>query len=176
MDLEGFDFADEVPDAAPAVKGPGARVVPTVIKKLQGSYKPHRDNGLEPIPTTPAMCPPSLFAHSVACGYWQRLVESAPPGLYTGMDTLLMEALCKSAAIAEDAWQQLQTGGLTICDDKGNEVPNPIFNIYTRATDTISRLAPQLALSPVSRAKMGIGREISKAKQHDIMAVALGRL
>lgn len=88
---------------------------------------------------------------------WARVApELVRLGAVGFLDRDVLAAWAEASALAAKAGQILQREGLVIRDAKGRPVKHPAIAIRNQAGAEARRLAGELGLTPVSRARLGI--------------------
>jgi len=90
---------------------------------------------------------------------WHRIIElygQLDTNILNNLDRTVLSAYCESTAIYQRAQREYQKGSLVLKDPKGKIIENPYLAIMRKEAANIAKLAEQLCLSPVGRARMGI--------------------
>lgn len=132
-----------------------------------------RANG-EPKGADDSLVPPKALSKE-AKKEWDRLVAlyrqlDAP--ILNNLDTGILSAYCECRAIYERAQKELKKDPTSIVWTEKGPVENPLIKILDKQGQLIAKYGEQLALSPVSRARIGIAKA-KKELEDDPMAALL---
>lgn len=128
----------------------------------------------EPTGAEDSLEPPKALSKD-AKKEWKRLVElyrqlNIP--ILNNLDTGILAAYCESRAIYERAQKELKKDPSSIIWTEKGPVENPLIKILDKQGQLIAKYGEQLALSPVSRARIGIAKA-KKELEDDPMAALL---
>ena len=90
---------------------------------------------------------------------WNRIIglyAQLDRNILNNLDRTVLSAYCESVAIYQKAQREYQKGSLVLKDAKGRIIENPYLAIMRKEAANIAKLAEQLCLSPVGRARMGV--------------------
>lgn len=127
---------------------------PTNLKILQGTYRPDRANPNEP---QPEICTPEApeFLSDRALQEWQRIAPILEKlGLLSQVDKMALAAYCAAVARLWQAEEQLKNEGLTVTNERGRRIKNPLVDVANAATKQISLFASQFGMSPSTRSSV----------------------
>jgi P27 family predicted phage terminase small subunit len=100
---------------------------------------------------------------------WDAVIASAPPGLLTAADSMMVEMLVTSWAMLQQTNRQIEATALLVKSERG-AVKNPLMSIRRMLTSELNAAAAQLGMSPFARARL----TAPTAPDDDPMAVLLG--
>lgn len=124
---------------------------PTNLKLIQGTYRKSRENPNEPQPEICIPEPPG-FLTDRALEEWHRIapiLESM--GLLSKVDSMALAAYCAAVARLWLAEEQLKVEGLTVTNERGRRIKNPLVDVANAAAKQISMFASQFGMSPSTR-------------------------
>jgi len=127
---------------------------PTNLKILQGTYRPDRANPNEP---QPEICIPEApeFLSDRALQEWQRIAPILEKlGLLSQVDKMALAAYCAAVARLWQAEEQLKIEGLTVTNERGRRIKNPLVDVANAAAKQISLFASQFGMSPSTRSSV----------------------
>jgi P27 family predicted phage terminase small subunit len=93
--------------------------------------------------------PDSLSAEQVT--EWKSIVDSLPADYFRPGDVPLLSAYCVATSLYKRAAADMQARGMTLFDDKGREVVNPVHQILTSQASAMAQMAIKLRLCPSAR-------------------------
>lgn len=82
---------------------------------------------------------------------WKSIVDSLPADYFRPGDVPLLAAYCVATSLYKRAAADMQTRGMTLLDDKGREVVNPVHQILTSQASAMAQMAIKLRLCPSAR-------------------------
>lgn len=82
---------------------------------------------------------------------WAAIVDSLPADYFRPGDVPLLAAYCVAASLYKRAAADLEARGLTLTDDKGRELVNPVHQILTSQASAMAQMAIKLRLCPSAR-------------------------
>lgn len=129
---------------------------PTNLKILQGTYRPDRANPNEP---KPDICIPDApeFLSDRALQEWQRIAPAlAEMGLLSQLDKMALAAYCSAVARLWQAEEQLKIEGVTVTNERGRRIKNPLVDVANAASKQISLFASQFGMSPSTRSGVSV--------------------
>lgn len=129
---------------------------PTNLKIIQGTYRPDRANPNEP---KPEICSPEApeFLSEKALQEWQRIAPILEGlGLLSQVDKMALAAYCSAVARLWLAEEQLKTEGLTVTNERGRRIKNPLVDVANAAAKQISLFASQFGMSPSTRSGVSV--------------------
>lgn len=86
---------------------------------------------------------------------WKLVCEELEPfGLLSPVDEPILEAFARACQTARLSWTKLQDEGLTVFNEKGALVKNPVWQIHRESVNLIDQLGGKLALSPSTRIRI----------------------
>ena len=93
--------------------------------------------------------PDSLSAEQVL--EWKGIVDSLPAGYFRPGDVPLLSAYCVATSLYKRAATDMQARGMTLVDERGREVVNPVHQILTSQAGAMAQMAIKLRLCPSAR-------------------------
>lgn len=144
----------------------GFKGQPASLKILNGD-RPDRINFNEPVPADGATTPPSWITdldsdgeHESALGVWRRLAPDLErKGVLTPWDVDSFAVFCDAVVRHRDATRAVETHGILILGQKGNEVRNPAIQVARDYADLMVKVGSRFGLTPGDRADLKIERE-----------------
>ena len=82
---------------------------------------------------------------------WTAIVDSLPADYFRPGDVPLLAAYCVATSLYKRAAADMEARGLTLTDDKGREVVNPVHQILTSQASAMAQMAIKLRLCPSAR-------------------------
>lgn len=140
----------------------GPRTLPTNLKIVTGTARPHRLNPDEPQPEPVAPDAPDHLTPD-ARAEWDRIVsELAALGLMTRLDRGALAAYCQAwgrwraaeEALARMAARDATTAGLMIRTKSGNLIQNPLVGTANKAMADMIRYAAEFGMTPSARTRI----------------------
>jgi len=124
---------------------------PTNLKIMQGTYRKDRANPNEPEPKICIPDPPG-FLTDRALEEWHRIApELETMGLLSQVDSMALAAYCAAVSRLWLAEEQLKVEGLTVTNERGRTIKNPLVDVANAAAKQISMFASQFGMSPSTR-------------------------
>ncbi|WP_323768596.1 phage terminase small subunit P27 family [Marinovum sp.] len=140
----------------------GPKTLPTNLKVVTGTVRPHRLNPDEPRPEPVAPDAPDHLT-DVARAEWDRIVtELTALGLLTRLDRGSLAAYCQAwgrwrtaeEALARMAGRDSATEGLMIRTKSGNFIQNPLVGTANKAMADMLRYAAEFGMTPSARSRI----------------------
>lgn len=151
--------------------GNGPAPQPTILRILHGnpSKTPIPDN--EPIPEPVNLPPaPQTLTDPVAAAEWNKLVLEFHKMKMLGMvDLGILETYCQSWAQWRAATAKLSEHGTVVMGPKGFPVVSPYMKIADAAFAKILPLMRELGLTPASRTRIRLEKEVAKDKTAEFL-------
>ncbi|AKO97001.1 phage terminase, small subunit, putative, P27 family [Marinovum algicola DG 898] len=140
----------------------GPKSLPTPLKIVTGTVRPHRLNSDEP---RPELVTPDAPDHLAPQGRaeWDRIVqELASLGLLTRLDRGALAAYCQAwgrwrtaeQALSRMASRDATTAGLMIRTKSGNLIQNPLVGTANKAMADMIRYAAEFGMTPSARTRI----------------------
>ena len=82
---------------------------------------------------------------------WVTIVDSLPADYFRPGDVPLLAAYCTAASLYKRAAADIEARGMTVTDDKGRELVNPVHQILTSQASAMAQMAIKLRLCPSAR-------------------------
>lgn len=150
----------------------GQNVKSTAEHKAKGNFRPSRhanraEHAAKVVETIPK--PPDNFDKrhkdkwSEVCG---RVFDL---GALTESDLDALALYVKQWFVASDAWDDIQSGGITLTSDKGHVYANPAVKIYNEASEKVLKIGDKFGFTPKSR----MGLKVEPKAPEDPMAAFL---
>jgi len=133
----------------------GRKPLPTSVKRLRGTLRPHRVNPNEP--NVPAAVPdPPAWLRGEALAEWRRITPRlAAAGLLTQLDLAVLAGYCGAWGDLCDATRIVQDQGTTFISPRGMLVLHPELRRIEKARAALRAFAAEFGLSPSARARVG---------------------
>jgi len=139
---------------------PADMLDPDKIKLSQEQLNARKEIEKKMNPSSVLRCPPKTKISSDARKIWKRIMK-----LYDGMDVDILSDLdevslrmyCEAVAIYDTAhseWLQIQH--IIVANPSAQNRIDILLNRMNKQTTIINKLAEQLCLTPVGRARMGV--------------------
>ena len=148
----------------------GPKGAPTSLRILNGDRE-DRINRDEPLPGQGDVFPPEWIVeldeqtageHETALGVWNRLApDLTRKGVLTPWDVDQLAVFCDAVVRHREATRQVQSHGILIEGQKGNEVRNPAIQVARDYADLMVKVGSRFGLTPGDRADLTIEREAS---------------
>jgi len=131
----------------------GISGLPTAIKKVRGTHRPHRDTGVEPMPSTVGIKKPSgLSVRASAC--WNEIVPKLKAaGVMTVIDTHALAQYCELYVIWMAAIENIDSKGAVVETERG-PVRSPWFDTAMKTMAQMQKLLTEFGMTPASRPKI----------------------
>ncbi|MEX0749525.1 MAG: phage terminase small subunit P27 family [Dehalococcoidia bacterium] len=138
---------------------PGAKPLPTNVKRLHGTLRKHRMHGHEPQVTSDLpSCPRELS--KAAKREWRRIApELAQLGLLARIDRAALALYCDAWGRWVEAQQALQKYGVVVKSPNGFPMQSPYLAIANKALDQMRLLLGEFGMSPSSRTRVHAARQ-----------------
>lgn len=133
-------------------RGPTPR--PAALKKLQGTFRPDRDEETGAgLPDNMPRCP--TFLSDTARAEWRRLASQLhEAGILKNVDRAALAAFCDSYGRFADLTAALVNEPLTFTTQTGYQSPNPKVKMAATAKSDMLKWASQLGLTPSARGRI----------------------
>lgn len=133
----------------------GRKPLPTAVKRLRGTLRPHRANPNEP--QVPAAVPePPKWLRGEALAEWKRITPKlAAAGLLTQLDLAVLAGYCGAWGDLCDATRIVQDQGTTFISPRGMLVLHPELRRIEKARAALRAFASEFGLSPSARSRVG---------------------
>jgi P27 family predicted phage terminase small subunit len=128
---------------------------PTILKKLEGTYRKDRavKNEIQPSIEVGLTAPNDLNEWGVKL--WDDVMsEYSKIGLITKVDMASLMAVCMEWGIYCEACDIVSSQGLQVMDDKGNLQVNPARRIANDAFKNYKSMCIEFGMTPASRTKI----------------------
>ena len=131
----------------------GRPMIPTNIKQLHGTRRPHRELGNEPMPSTEGIKMPSGLS-SRAKTHWVDIVPKLKEaGVMTVMDTHALGMYCELYAVWVQAVGELEKDGVIIESERGH-VRSPWFDVSMKTMEQMKKMLTEFGMTPASRPRI----------------------
>ena len=142
---------------------PGRKRKPNALRAAEGKRGHSRPlNEREPRPRGELGLPPDYLGDE-ARALWMRTVAAMPRGVYASTDKEVLEIYCKHYQLYRDAERTLteKFGGNTIIKTPNGMIQtNPLCAQMRMAGLVVAKLAAELGLTPTSRARMEVAKDV----------------
>lgn len=133
----------------------GRKPLPTSVKKLRGTLRPHRTNPTEPKVAVAAPTPPDWLSAD-ARQEWDRIVPRLlAAGLLTHLDLAVLVGYVTAWSDICEATRTLQEYGSTYVTERGAIVLHPELRRVEKARQALRAFAAEFGLSPSARSRVG---------------------
>ncbi len=132
------------------------RVKPQAQKKLEGTYRPDRDAGIDDrLSDKKPTCPAWLDKY--AKSEWRRIAgDLYDAGLLKYADRAAMAAYCQAYGRWRAAEELVQKSGLLIKTTNGNVIQNPAVGIANKAFAAMVKVSKEFGMTPAARSRLVI--------------------
>lgn len=156
----------------------GRKRLPTALKKLNGTYRPDRENGQEPQPESGLPSCPERFKGRVEEKHWHEYGQNlVAMNVMTIADSHALELLCEVRADYDAIREVIGRDGMTLEVD-GVLKRHPLHRAETQAVNQLLALLTTFGLTPSSRSRVSIAdntpakenpftRFLNKKKTHE---------
>jgi P27 family predicted phage terminase small subunit len=133
----------------------GRKKLPTNVKILRGTFRPHRASPSEPRPLVQVPRPPRLILEDEeARKEWKRMSrELKALGLVTLIDRAALSAYCVLWSRWIDAEAKVREKGSVVRGSEG-PVMNPYLRVASRALDGLKAMLLEFGMTPSSRTRV----------------------
>ena len=132
----------------------GRKPLPTHLKLLKGTARPHRMNKAEPMPSVCAPAPPAQLEDRARRKFTEIAEMLARCGVMTELDA---GALARYAVIWcrwVDAEAEIKRRGPVVKTEAGNVIHSPFLSVANRCHMQLTQLEGEFGLTPSSRSRV----------------------
>ena len=132
----------------------GRKPLPTHLKLLKGTARPHRMNRNEPMPSVCAPAPPAQLEDRARRKFTEIAEMLARCGVMTELDA---GALARYAVIWcrwVDAEAEIKRRGPVVKTEGGNVIHSPFLSVANRCHAQLTQLESEFGLTPSSRSRV----------------------
>ena len=141
---------------------------PTELKKLQGTFRPDRDQetGVN-LPDNMPYCP--SFLSDTARAEWRRIAgQLHKAGILKSVDRAALAAFVDAYGRFADLTEELRHEPLTFTTKTGYMSPNPKVKMATTAKSDMLKWAAQLGLTPSARGRLVLENKGSQPQEESL--------
>jgi P27 family predicted phage terminase small subunit len=145
----------------------GRKPIPTTLKLIRGTARPHRLNPDEPMPSACAPEPPAHLDDRARAKFTEMAGMLARCGVMTELDR---DALARYAVIWcrwIDAEVEIKRKGSIVKTEAGNIIQSPYLAVANRCHRQLAQLESEFGLTPSSRSRV---RASSPPSRTDLIA------
>ena len=143
----------------------GRKPIPTQLHKLHGNPGKRSLNKNEPKPKgRKPTCPNHL--QGAARYEWDRVCDKLRAlGLLTGIDRAALSMYCIAYGTVADAQKKIDQLGTVYKTKSGAIIQSPYIGIRNRAMELAYRFMVEFGMTPSSRSRMDVGKEITEEEK-----------
>jgi P27 family predicted phage terminase small subunit len=133
----------------------GPKPLPTSVKKLRGTLRPHRAIAGEPKVSTSVPTPPEWLSPD-ARREWDRITPKlVAAGLVSQLDLGVLVGYVTAWGDLCEATRVVQEQGTTFISPRGMLVLHPLLKTIERSRQSLRAFASEFGLSPSARSRVG---------------------
>ena len=132
----------------------GRKPLPTQLKLVKGTARPHRMNPAEPRPTVSVPAPPGHLDNAAAAKFTQMAELLARHGVMTELDA---GALARYVVIWRrwlEAEAEVKRRGPVVKTAGGNIIQNPFLAVANKCLAQMGQIESEFGLTPSSRTRI----------------------
>ena len=131
---------------------------PQALKKIQGTYRPDRDSGIDnSLSDKKPTCPSWL--DTKAKSEWRRMSkELYDAGLLKYIDRAALAAYCQAWGRWQAAEELVNEKGLLIKTTNGNIIQSPAVGIANVAMRDMMKVLKEFGMTPASRSRLTVDK------------------
>ena len=130
------------------------RKLPTNIKRLKGTLRPHRENQQEVQPEACLPPCPSFLSDEAKKEYRRLGRELLALRLISKVDRAALAMYCELYSKWSQAELMLKTEGLMTSTPNGYEQPSPWYAIAKQSMEMMMKLTSEFGMTPASRSRV----------------------
>jgi len=135
---------------------PGPKPKPTVLKKMQGTYRSDRAVSNEakfPVPSRMPKPPDGLNEEGEKL--WRVIGKQLlDVGLFTSADSVALEMLCMAYGRMKEADRLIILEGMVLKSSNGGYYQNPYLAIANRSWEQVRSMLSEFGLTPAERTRV----------------------
>jgi len=141
----------------------GRKPLPTHLKLVKGTARPHRLNRAEPKPLVAVPEPPDHLDEAAKAKFVQMAELLASHGVMTELDT---HALARYVVIWQrwlEAEQEVKRRGPVVKTSNDNIIQNPFLAVANKCLAQMHQIESEFGLTPSSRSRIRMAEPADKA-------------
>ena len=132
----------------------GRKPLPTHLKLVKGTARPHRINHDEPQPTVAAPAPPAHLDVRARTRFAEMAEMLARHGVMTELDTAALARYAVVWCRWIDMEAEVKRRGPVVKTDGGNIIQNPFLSVANKCLMQMAQLESEFGLTPSSRSRI----------------------
>ena len=132
----------------------GRKPLPTHLKLVKGTARPHRLNSAEPRPEVLAPEPPEYLDARAKAHFVALSALLARQGIMTELDAAALARYCVVWGRWLDAEQEVQSRGAVVKTVAGNVIQNPFLPVANRCLAQLAQIESEFGMTPSSRSRI----------------------
>jgi P27 family predicted phage terminase small subunit len=132
----------------------GRKPLPTHLKVVKGTARPHRINDEEPRPSVRVPAPPEHLDERPKAKFVEISELLARHGLMTALDTGAIERYSLIWCRWIDAEAEVKRRGTVVKTTGGNVIQNPFLSIANKALLQLAQVETEFGMTPSSRTRI----------------------
>jgi len=134
--------------------GVGRKPLPTHLKVVKGTARPHRLNAAEPKPLVSVPEAPDYLDDRARARFVRLSQLLAAHGIMTELDAAALARYCVVWCRWLDAEQEVKARGPVVKTQGGNVIQNPFLSIANRCLSQIAQIESEFGMTPSSRSRI----------------------
>lgn len=132
----------------------GRKPLPTHLKLVKGTARPHRINREEPRPPIAVPAPPSHLDQRARTRFAEIATMLARHGVMTELDTSALARYSVVWCRWVDSEAEVKRRGAVVKTEGGNAIQNPFFSIANKCLLQMAQIESEFGLTPSSRSRI----------------------
>jgi P27 family predicted phage terminase small subunit len=132
----------------------GRKPLPTHLKLVKGTSRPHRANPEEPRPTVTVPDPPDHLEKRARARFTEMAEILARHGLMTELDTSALARYSVVWCRWVDTEAEVKRRGPVVKTEGGNIIQNPFLSIANKCLLQMAQIESEFGLTPSSRSRI----------------------
>ena len=132
----------------------GRKPLPTHLKLIKGTARPHRINSAEPKPSVLAPEPPEHLDEGATAKFSRLAALLAANGIMTEIDSDALARYCVVWCRWREAEREVKNRGPIVKTQGGNVIQNPYLAIANRCLAQMAQLEAEFGMTPSSRSRI----------------------
>jgi P27 family predicted phage terminase small subunit len=132
----------------------GRKPIPTNLKLIRGTARPHRMNKDEPTPPISAPEPPAHLDERARSKFAELAAMLARCGVMTELDRDALARYCVIWCRWVDAEAEIKRKGPIVKTEAGNIIHSPYLAVANRSHRQLAQLEGEFGLTPSSRSRV----------------------
>ena len=132
----------------------GRKPIPTSLKLIKGTARPHRLNKDEPKPPVAVPEPPAHLDERARTRFTNMATMLARHGVMTELDAGALSRYCVIWVRWVDAEAEIKRKGPIVRTEAGNVIHSPYLAVANRCHRQLAQLESEFGLTPSSRSRV----------------------